>query len=196
MPKYALISVSDKTGLIPLAKKLVDSGYSLLSTGGTAQLLKDENLPVTLIEAYTGFPEILDGRVKTLQPKIHAGILANRALESHQKEIQKLGFNMIDVVIANLYPFQSVTSKKNVTLADAIENIDIGGVTLLRAAAKNYQGVTIICDPTDYPFLIDLLDKPEGISLAARQKLAIKAFGMTRDYDTAIAEYLNAQVDD
>jgi phosphoribosylaminoimidazolecarboxamide formyltransferase/IMP cyclohydrolase len=142
------------------------------------------------VESYTGFPEILDGRVKTLQPKIHAGILANRKLDSHLEEMKKLDFGLIDVVVVNLYPFQQTVAKPDVTLEDAVENIDIGGITLIRAAAKNFDSVAIICDPADYGLFVKEVKEKNGASAELRKKLAVKAFKQTRDYDKAISDFL------
>lgn len=190
MKKKALISVSDKQGILSLSKALIDAGYEILSTGGTAALLKKEGLSVTLIEDYTGFPEILDGRVKTLQPKIHGGILANRRLDSHEKQMKELKFDLIDVVVVNLYPFEATVAKSGVTLEDAVENIDIGGITLIRAASKNFDAVALICSPNDYPAIEKELAEKKEISLATRKKLAVKGFQASCAYDQAISEYL------
>lgn len=191
MAKKALISVSDKQNIIPLAQSLVKAGYEILSTGGTATLLKKEGIPVILIEDYTGFPEILDGRVKTLQPKIHGGILANRSLSSHHEQMKTLGFEMIDIVVVNLYPFEETIAKEGVLLKDAVENIDIGGITLIRAAAKNFESVALICNPKDYPTAIKELKENKEISLNTRKKLAIQGFSLSSAYDKAISLYFS-----
>lgn len=194
MAKKALISVSNKDGILPLAKKLHQAGYELLSTGGTAKMLQDNNLPVVLVEDYTGFPEMLDGRVKTLQPKVHAGILANRKEDSHMKKMQDLGFDLIDVVVVNLYPFEATIAKEGVSFQEAIENIDIGGIALIRAAAKNHDAVSIICNPDDYTAVNEDLEKNKEIGAELRQKLAVKAFNVSSAYDRAIADYLAKEV--
>lgn len=191
MAKKALISVSDKQNIIPLAQSLVKAGYEILSTGGTASLLKKEGIPVILIEDYTGFPEILDGRVKTLQPKIHGGILANRTLSSHHEQMKTLGFEMIDIVIVNLYPFEETIAKEGVLLKEAVENIDIGGITLIRAAAKNFESVALICNPKDYPTAIKELEEKKEISLKTRKNLAIQGFSLSCAYDKAISLYFS-----
>ena len=190
MKKKALLSVSDKEGILELAETLVKKDFEILSTGGTAALLKEKKIPVTLIENYTGFPEILDGRVKTLQPKIHAGILANRKINSHKTQMERLEFGLIDIVVVNLYPFEATVSKPGVTLEEAIENIDIGGITLIRAAAKNYESVAIISDIKDYKTVQDALEKDSSVSLEIRKIFALKAFQKTVEYDFAIHKYL------
>ncbi len=184
----ALLSVYDKTGLIELAQTLVTKGWGLLASGSTAQHLRDQNITVQEVSDYTGTPEMLGGRVKTLHPKIHGGILA-RPTETDQKELAHLDINFIDLVIVNLYPFEQTIAKPNTSLEEAIEQIDIGGVTLIRAAAKNHQRVTLLCDPKDYPEIIAELEK-DGIQNQTRKKLAIKGFAATSHYDAAIANYL------
>ena len=191
--KYALISVSDKTGLIPLAQQLIAHDITLLSTGGTAKMLLEAGLPVLEVSQYTEFPEMLDGRVKTLHPKIHAGILARLDIPEHQETLQARSIPNIDLVVVNLYPFKQATSKPGCTLEEAIENIDIGGPTMVRAAAKNYQKVTIVTDPQDYSLLCRELEINQGsTSLATRFMLAQKAFTHTASYDSAISNYLTA----
>lgn len=191
--KYALISVSDKTGLIPLAQQLIKYEITLLSTGGTAKMLLEAGLPVVEVGQYTEFPEMLDGRVKTLHPKIHAGILARNDIPEHQETLQARSIPNIDLVVVNLYPFKQATSKPDCTLEEAIENIDIGGPTMVRAAAKNYQKVTIVTDPQDYSLLCRELEANQGsTSLATRFMLAQKAFTHTASYDSAISNYLTA----
>jgi len=185
----ALISVSDKRGTVDFARELVALGIKLLSTGGTAKLLRDKNIPVTEVADYTKSPEILGGRVKTLHPAIHGGLLARPTEEDHQ-QLLDLGWDYIDLVAVNLYPFEETIAKPNVTYADAIENIDIGGVTLIRAAAKNHERVTLICDPADYNSVLTEI-RAGGISAQTRTKLAIKGFASTAHYDTAIHAYLN-----
>ena len=191
--KHALISVSDKTGIIDLAKKLIQHDITILSTGGTAKLLDEAGVSVIEVSDYTGFPEMLDGRVKTLHPKIHAGILARNDLSDHQSALDKASIPNIELVIVNLYPFRKTIAKQNCSLDDAIENIDIGGPTMVRAAAKNYQKVTVVTNPHDYSLLCEELAANHGsISLATRFKLAKKAFTHTASYDSAISNYLTA----
>jgi len=192
--KRALLSVSDKTGLIEFASRLNDAGVQLIASGGTARKIADAGLPVTLVEEITGFPEILGGRVKTLHPAVHGGILARRTAH-HLDELAEHGLAPIDLVVVNLYPFQATVSQPNVTLATAVEEIDIGGVALLRAAAKNHESVTVVCDPDDYAEVADAC-AANGVSSMQRKKLALKAFRHTAEYDTAIANYLAGQVDD
>src|SRR5438874_2067460 len=148
--KRALLSVSDKTGLVPFAKVIVDAGIELLSTGGTAKALREEGLKVTDLSAHTGFPEMLDGRVKTLHPKVHGGLLFIRGNEKHEAAARAHGIQPIDLVVVNLYPFEQTVAKPNASLLDAIENIDIGGPSMLRSAAKNHESVTVVVDPADY----------------------------------------------
>src|SRR5471032_540342 len=150
MIKQALLSVSDKSGIVEFAKSLSELGVSLLSTGGTAKLLADAGLPVTEVADYTGFPEMLDGRVKTLHPKVHGGILARRDFPEHMAKLEEHNIPTIDMVVVNLYPFQATVAKDTCTLEDAIENIDIGGPAMLRSSAKNHKDVVVICDPADY----------------------------------------------
>ena len=188
----ALISVSDKTGLVDLARGLAEMGVELISTGGTARALREAGLAVRLVEEVTGFPEILNGRVKTLHPAIHGGILARRE-PAHLDELGRLGIAPLDMVVVNLYPFAQTVARSDVSLDEAVEQIDIGGVALLRAAAKNFAAVTVLCDPTDYPPVLDELRQRGEVSLATRQRLALKAFHHTAAYDAAIAEYLASQ---
>lgn len=191
--KHALLSVSDKTGIIDLAQELTQYGITILSTGGTAKLLHDAGIAVIEVSDYTGFPEILDGRVKTLHPKIHAGILARKDLSDHQEVLNNISIPNIELVIVNLYPFRQTIAKQNCSLDEAIENIDIGGPTMVRAAAKNYRKVTIVTDPQDYLTLCEELEVNHGsISLASRFKLAQKAFMHTASYDSAISNYLTS----
>ncbi|ADU92768.1 bifunctional phosphoribosylaminoimidazolecarboxamide formyltransferase/IMP cyclohydrolase [Geobacillus sp. Y412MC52] len=188
--KRALISVSNKEGIIPFAKQLAELGIDIISTGGTKRALEDAGVPVISISDVTGFPEILDGRVKTLHPAIHGGILAVRSDERHQAALKEHGIRPIDLVVVNLYPFQQTIAKPDVTLAEAIENIDIGGPTMVRAAAKNYADVAIVVDPADYPIVIEELKMTGSIQAKTRQQLAAKAFRHTAAYDAMIAEYL------
>ena len=189
----AILSVHNKTGLIEFAKGLADLGWTLLASGGTAKLLRENGIPVTEVADYTGSPEILGGRVKTLHPAIHGGLLARPTNEDH-KQLLGLGWDYIDLVAVNLYPFEETIARPNVTYADAIENIDIGGVTLIRAAAKNHERVTLVCDPSDYDAVLEELRKG-GISEETRAKLAIKGFASTAHYDRAIHEYLRMQAE-
>jgi phosphoribosylaminoimidazolecarboxamide formyltransferase/IMP cyclohydrolase len=189
--KQALISVSDKTGVLEFAQGLAAQGVNLLSTGGTAKMLRDAGLTVTEIGDYTGFPEMLDGRVKTLHPKVHGGILARRDLPEHMATIEAHGIPMIDLVCVNLYPFAATIAKAGVTLEDAIENIDIGGPAMVRSSAKNYAGVAIVTDPEDYAPLLDEMKANAGaLQLATRFGLAKKAFTHTARYDSMIANWL------
>ncbi|MBL8987648.1 MAG: bifunctional phosphoribosylaminoimidazolecarboxamide formyltransferase/IMP cyclohydrolase [Gemmatimonadetes bacterium] len=187
--KRALISVSDKRGIVELCAGLVDLGFELVSTGGTAQTIRKAGLPVTLVEEVTGFPEILDGRVKTLHPKVHAGLLARPDIEQHRLALEAHGIARFHLVAVNLYPFQSTIAQPNVTYEDAIENIDVGGPSMLRAAAKNHQFVLPVVDPTDYPKVLELLRDGE-IGEDVRRAFAAKVFSHTADYDNAIAGYL------
>ena len=187
--KRALISVSDKTNLEKLAKKLKSLNVEIISTGGTASLLKEQSIEVTDIADVTGFPEIMDGRVKTLHPKVHGGILAKRSNEAHTQAMNEHNIAPIDLVIANLYPFEE-TVRNEADTDTCIENIDIGGPTLIRAAAKNHHGVVVITDPKDYDSLIETLDKHDGqTTYAFRQKMAAKAFALTARYDAAITAW-------
>ena len=189
--KQALISVSDKTGVLEFAQGLAAQGVKLLSTGGTAKMLRDSGLTVTEIGDYTGFPEMLDGRVKTLHPKVHGGILARRDLPEHLATIEAHGIPTIDLVCVNLYPFAATIAKAGVTLEDAIENIDIGGPAMVRSSAKNYAGVAIVTDPEDYaPLLAELKANAGALQLATRFGLAKKAFTHTARYDSMIANWL------
>jgi len=190
--KRAIISVSDKSGIVELAKGLEKAGYEIISTGGTAKELKNANINVTLISEVTKFPEILDGRVKTLHPIIFGGLLAQSNNPEHQKQLEEQKIEAIQIIVVNLYPFEKTVLKKDVTLEEAIENIDIGGPSLLRAAAKNYQDVTVITDPADYKLILEELLGPEGnISFYTREKLAVKVFQHTAYYDSLISRYLN-----
>lgn len=193
MEKLALLSVSDKRGLVEFATALVKQhGYRLLSTGGTAKLLAGAGLPVTEVSEHTGFPEIMEGRVKTLHPKIHGGLLCRRDKADHLAQAQKNAIALIDLVVVNLYPFEQTVAKPHVEFEEAIENIDIGGPSMLRSAAKNHESVTVVCDPDDYPAVIAGLADPAGMG-ALRRKLALKVFQRTGAYDTAIARYLAEQ---
>jgi len=190
MIKRALISVSDKTGIVELASNLSNRGVEIISTGGTAKVLSDAGIRVINVSDVTGFPECLDGRVKTLHPKIHGGLLAVRSNENHMKQLKDLGIDPIDMVVINLYPFKQTILKDNTTLEEAIENIDIGGPTMLRAAAKNYQDVAVIVDPADYQKVLEEIDATGDVSVKTKFKLAYKVFEHTSHYDTLIAKYL------
>ncbi|GAA4725551.1 bifunctional phosphoribosylaminoimidazolecarboxamide formyltransferase/IMP cyclohydrolase [Brevibacillus fulvus] len=192
--KKALISVSDKTGLIPFARRLAAKGIEMISTGGTAALLKDAGIPVTGISEVTGFPEILDGRVKTLHPAIHSGLLAVRDNEAHQQQLAELAIEPIDLVVVNLYPFKETIAKPNVAYAEAIENIDIGGPTMLRSAAKNHQFVTVVVDAQDYEQVAAEIEQQGDTTLQTRRRLAAKVFRHTAAYDALISRYLSDQV--
>jgi phosphoribosylaminoimidazolecarboxamide formyltransferase/IMP cyclohydrolase len=190
----ALISVSDKTGLVPFARELSAMGIEIISTGGTAKLLAQEGIDATEISDYTGFPEMMDGRVKTLHPKVHGGLLHLRDNEEHVGQAQAHGILPIDLVVVNLYPFEQTIAKPNVTLEEAIENIDIGGPSMLRSAAKNYRFVTVVTDPGDYPDVLESLRTNDGATtLQLRERLAIKVFVTTARYDGAIANFLNKE---
>jgi phosphoribosylaminoimidazolecarboxamide formyltransferase / IMP cyclohydrolase len=187
----AIISVTDKTGVVEFAKKLSELGIQILSTGGTAKAIRDGGVPVTEISDYTGFPEMLDGRVKTLHPKVHGGILGVRDNEEHVKMMKKHGIENIDLLVINLYQFEKTVAKEGVTLEDAIENIDIGGPAMLRSSAKNFKFVTIITDPADYSVVLDEMKTNNGATtLKTRFRLAKKVFQLTNRYDGAISKYL------
>ena len=190
-PRQALISVSDKAGVLDLARGLVELGFTILSTGGTARMLADSGVSVTEVGDYTGFPEMLDGRVKTLHPKVHAGILARRDLAAHRDALSGARIPTIDLVVVNLYPFVQTVAKPGCTLEEAIENIDIGGPTMVRAAAKNWEHVGIVTDPADYATVLTEL-RGGALSRATRFTLARKAFSHTAAYDGAISNYLTA----
>jgi phosphoribosylaminoimidazolecarboxamide formyltransferase / IMP cyclohydrolase len=192
MPRLALLSVSDKTGLIDFARRLVeDFDFQIVSSGGTASTLKEAGIAVTKVAEYTGAPEILGGRVKTLHPKIHGGILVRRDVDSDLADLAANDITPFDLVAVNLYPFAATIARPDVTLADAIENIDIGGPTMIRAAAKNYAHLTVICNPDRYSdYLAELAASGGSISLAFRQKLSLEAFQHTATYDRTIADYL------
>lgn len=189
--RRALLSVSDKTGLMPLAQALTAAGIELLSTGGTAKALREAGLKVTDLSAYTGFPEMLDGRVKTLHPKVHGGLLYIRGNSAHEAAIAQHEIQPIDFVVVNLYPFEQTVARPEATLHEAIENIDIGGPSMLRSAAKNHESVTVLVDPADYPAVIEQLQATGATTLALRQKLAAKVYARTSAYDAAIAAHLN-----
>jgi len=190
----ALISVSDKTGIVEFARALHAAGVEILSTGGTAKSLQAEGIPTVEVSQFTGSPEIMDGRVKTLHPKIHGGLLYLRGNEEHEKQAKTHGIRPIDLVVVNLYPFEATIAREDVTLPEAIEQIDIGGPSMIRSASKNYQSVTVVTDPADYPAVLDDMKEHEGgTDLALRERLAIKAFATTAAYDRAIAGFLNRE---
>src|SRR4051812_17705783 len=193
MPR-ALISVSDKRGVVAFARGLVQLGWEILSTGGTATTLREAEVPVTAVDQVTGFPELLDGRVKTLHPPIHGALLARRGLPEHVAALEKHGIVPIDLVAVNLYPFQLTISRQGAAFEDAVENIDVGGPSMLRSAAKNHESVLPVVDPTDYPVVLDLLRRGE-IPPDIRRDFAAKVFAHTADYDAAIAAYLTPQVE-
>jgi phosphoribosylaminoimidazolecarboxamide formyltransferase/IMP cyclohydrolase len=187
-----IISVSNKSGVMEFARELSKFGVEILSTGGTAKSLRETGLAVKDISEYTGFPEMLDGRVKTLHPKVHGGLLGRRANPEHVSKMKEYQIDPIDMIIVNLYPFEETVAKKDCTLEDAIENIDIGGPTMLRSAAKNYEDVTVIVDPADYPKIIAEMQANNGaVSKATNFYLAKKVFQRTSQYDTAITNYLS-----
>jgi len=193
MIKQALISVSDKSGIVDFARSLSDLGVKILSTGGTAKLLADAGLSVTEVADYTGFPEMLDGRVKTLHPKVHGGILARRDLPEHMAALEKHDIPTIDLLVVNLYPFVQTVSKEECSLEDAIENIDIGGPTMLRSAAKNHRDVTVVVDPADYALVLDeMRASNNSVSYKTNFRLATKVFAHTAQYDGAITNYLTS----
>ena len=192
--KRALLSVSDKTGIVKLAQFLHDIGVEIISTGGTMKALQEAGIPVTYVSDVTGFPEIMDGRVKTLNPKIHGGILAVRSNPEHVKAMEEHGIKPIDLVVVNLYPFRETVAKPGVTEAEAIENIDIGGPAMVRAAAKNFRDVIIITNPTRYTSLIAMLQQYGDADMKTRKTLAKEAFAHTSEYDAAITAYLTKQL--
>ena len=190
----ALISVSDKTGVAAFARALERQGVDIISTGGTADLLRKEKIPVREISSFTAFPEVLEGRVKTLHPRVHGGLLYKRGNAKHEAEARECGFEPIDLVVVNLYPFEATIAKPDVTLAEAIENIDIGGPSMIRSAAKNYESVTVVVDPADYDAVLENMRDNNGeTTLKLRERLAIKAFIRTSEYDRAIGNFLNKE---
>ena len=192
---YALLSVSDKTGIVDFARSLVDYGYTIISSGGTHSVIAAEGIPVTKVSDYTGSPEILNGRVKTLHPKIHGGILAQRGNPSHDLDRNANEIGLIDIVAVNLYPFRETVAKPDVTLSDAIENIDIGGPSMVRSAAKNYKDVAVMTNPQQYGIYMDSVKgnisiKPETL----RKQFMLEAFKHTAEYDTAISSWMSENV--
>ena len=189
----AILSVTDKSGLVEFAQKLQDFGVEVLSTGGTARLLREGGVTVQDVSDFTGFPEMLDGRVKTLHPKVHAGILAQRSNPDHMKTMASHHLKVIDMVVVNLYAFEKTVAREDCTLEEAVESIDIGGPTMLRAAAKNYQDVAVVVDPGDYGAILDEMQASGGqLSLETRFRLAKKVFQLTHEYDGAISRYLGS----
>jgi phosphoribosylaminoimidazolecarboxamide formyltransferase/IMP cyclohydrolase len=195
MPKIqrALLSVSDKSGLVPLARELVDAGVELISTGGTAKVLREEGLPVVELETHTGFPEMLDGRIKTLHPKVHGGLLYVRGNPAHEETIAGHHISPIDMLVVNLYPFEATVARHGVTLQEAIENIDIGGPAMLRSAAKNHESVTVVTDPADYEEVASHVTRSGNTTPELRRRLAAKVFARTAAYDSAIAAHLQQE---
>ena len=192
---YALLSVSDKTGIVDFARSLVDYGYTIISSGGTHSVIAAEGIPVTKVSEYTGSPEILNGRVKTLHPKIHGGILAQRGNPNHDLDRNANEIGLIDIVAVNLYPFKETVAKSDVTLEDAIENIDIGGPSMVRSAAKNYKDVAVMTNPHQYGIYMDSIKgnisiKPETL----RKQFMLEAFKHTAEYDTAISSWMSENV--
>ena len=195
MNYYALLSVSDKTGIVDFAEGLIRAGYTLISSGGTHAVIEAEGLPVTKVSEYTGSPEILNGRVKTLHPKIHGGILAQRANPLHDLDRKANDIGLIDIVAVNLYPFAETVAKPDVTLAEAIENIDIGGPSMVRSAAKNYKDVAVMTNPHQYGIYMDSIKgnlsiKPETL----REQFMVEAFRHTAEYDTTINRWMEDRV--
>ncbi len=188
--KNAIISVYDKTGVVEFARGLADLGWRVLSTGGTARALREAGLEVTDVSEITGFPEMMDGRVKTLHPVVHAGLLAVRDNAEHMAQMEARGIELIDLVAVNLYPFEATISRPGVTEEEAIENIDIGGPTMLRASAKNYASVTVVVDPADYPAVLGELRQDGQTNAETRRSLAAKVFAVTSRYDGLITSYL------
>ena len=193
MPR-ALISVSDKRGVVAFARGLVDLGWDIISTGGTATTLRAGHVPVLPVEQVTGFPELLDGRVKTLHPAIHGALLARRDLPEHVSALRSHQIVPIDLVAVNLYPFQLTISQEGASLEDALENIDVGGPSMLRSAAKNHDSVLAVVDPTDYPEVLEMLKQGE-VDPETRREFAAKVFAHTSDYDAAIAAYLTPKAE-
>src|SRR6202158_1717775 len=190
----ALISVSDKTGIAKFARTLERQGVDIISTGGTADLLRKEKILVRDISSFTAFPEVLEGRVKTLHPRVHGGLLYKRGNPKHEAEARECGFEPIDLVVVNLYPFEKTIAKPDVTLSEGIEKIDIVGPSMIRSAAKNYESVTVVVDPADYDTVLENMRDNDGeTTLKLRERLAIKAFINTAEYDRAIANFRNKE---
>lgn len=193
--KRALISVSDKTGVVEFARVLHAAGVEIVSTGGTMKALREAGIPVIYVSDVTGFPEIMDGRVKTLHPFVHGGILAVRGNQAHEKALRELKITPIDLVAVNLYPFKETVANPNVTLAEAVEQIDIGGPAMIRAAAKNFKFVTVITNPARYAEIAEKIEKDGAVDGMMRMQLAHEAFAHTADYDSAINAYLAHQLE-
>ena len=189
----ALISVSDKTGVVEFAGRLVAAGWEILSTSGTMKLLREAGLPVTSVSDVTGFPEICDGRVKTLHPKIHGALLARRDVPAHMQALQENGIEKIDLVCVNLYPFRETIAKPDVTMEDAVEHIDIGGPSMLRSAAKNWESVTVVVNPSDYATVLQEIETTGNTTRETRLALSAKAYTHTAEYDMAISTHMRAQ---
>lgn len=191
MIRRAVISVSDKTGIVDFAKELAAMGVEILSTGGTAKSMREGGVAVVEVSDYTGFPEMMDGRVKTLHPRIHGGLLCRRSNPKDMEDCAKQGIGMIDMLVVNLYPFEATIAKPNVSFDEAIENIDVGGPAMLRAASKNFQDVVVVTDPADYAVVLAEMKASGGsVSRATKLRLAQKVFAHTGRYDTMIAGYL------
>ena len=189
----ALVSVSDKSGLVPFVQALQEMGWEIVATGGTRTLLENNNIKTINISEVTGFPEILDGRVKTLHPMVHGGILARRDVPEHVQTIREHAITPIDLVCVNLYPFRQTIAKEGVTLEEAIENIDIGGPSMVRSAAKNWRDVSIVCDPADYDTVIAEIRDHGNTTQETRLRLSAKAYTHTAEYDSCIATYMRRQ---
>lgn len=191
--RNALLSVSDKTGLVEFARGLTSLDIPILSTGGTYRTLEAEGIAVTTVESYTGSPEIMDGRVKTLHPRIHGGILAREGIDN--RDLERIGASFIDLVVVNLYPFEKTLATPGAGFRDLIENIDIGGPCMVRAAAKNHERVAVVCDPGDYSDVTKSLRETGDLPVSLRRRLAAKAFAHTSEYDAKISGWLNSQID-
>ncbi len=189
----AVVSVSDKTGVVEFVKALVEMGVEVLSTGGTAKTITDNGIEVIDVSEFTGFPEMMDGRVKTLHPKIHGGLLGRRENVKDMKEMEMYGIKPVDMVVVNLYPFEATVAREGCSLEEALENIDIGGPAMIRSAAKNYRHVSVVVDPNDYRDIISEMEENQGIvSLRTNFRLAKKVFRMTARYEKAISDYLES----
>ena len=191
--RRALISVSNKSGIVQFAGELSRKGVVILSTGGTAKILREAGLEITDVSEYTGFPEMMDGRVKTLHPKVHGGLLGLRNNPEHVQVMKKHGIEPIDMVVVNLYPFRETIARPGCALEEAIENIDIGGPSMLRSAAKNFESVTVIVDPADYGPVLEEIQRDGEVSRKTNFRLAVKVYSATSEYDAAIADYLRTQ---
>lgn len=196
MMKRAIISLSNKSGVLEFARGLAEMGIEIISTGGTAKQLQEAGLPIIQISDVTNFPEMMDGRVKTLHPKVHGGILARRSNPDDMKQLAAQGITPIDMVVVNLYPFSETIARDNVDLNEALENIDIGGPSMIRAAAKNFRDVAVVVDKDDYPVILAELRETGDLCFLTRMRLAAKAFDHTANYDTVIANYFAQQLQD